>query len=318
MRITNNMMMNQSLRDMNTNLNRLDKVQRDISTGKRIHRPSDDPTAMARATVLRNSLAQNTQYKKNADNAESFLKMTDSTLGSVGDAMQRLRQLAVQGSSGNLRQEDRDAIYNEVQQIRDELKALGNTQLNGRYIFGGLKTDQVVYPNDPSGWMPGSGVTLSPNDKGGLFAEVAPNITMQYNVTGPQIFGDTTPPSTNHVFQVIDDFMGYLKGTLAPPAGSGIGTSNRAISEISLRDIDSWLRNVNQTRTMVGGKLNRLDLAQSRMDESNLSMEGLLQDTEDTDIAKASMDLNATQATYQAALSVGARALPLSLVDFLR
>ena len=87
MRITNNMMMNQSLRDMNANLTRLDRVQRDISTGKRIHRPSDDPTSMARAQVLRNSIAQNTQYKKNADNAESFLKMTDSTLSQAGDAL---------------------------------------------------------------------------------------------------------------------------------------------------------------------------------------------------------------------------------------
>jgi flagellar hook-associated protein 3 FlgL len=317
MRITNNMMMNQSLRDMNANLTKLDRTQRDISTGKRIHRPSDDPTALARAQVLRTSIAQNAQFKKNAENAESFLKMTDSTLGQAGDALQRLRQLAVQAASGNLRQQDRDAIYNEVQQIRDEVKALGNTQLNGRYIFGGLKTDQVVYPNDA--FPPaGSGVTLSPNDNGSLVTEVAPNITMTYNVTGPRVFGDTTPPSTTHVFQVIDDFMGYLKGTLAPPAGSGIGSSNRAISELTIRDLDSWLKNVNQVRTEVGGKLNRLDLAKSRMEEANTSMDSLLQETEDTDIAKASMELNSTQATYQAALSVGARALPLSLVDFLR
>jgi flagellar hook-associated protein 3 FlgL len=317
MRITNNMMMNQSLRDMNANLTKLDRTQRDISTGKRIHRPSDDPTALARAQVLRTSIAQNAQFKKNAENAESFLKMTDSTLGQAGDALQRLRQLAVQAASGNLRQQDRDAIYNEVKQIRDEVKALGNTQLNGRYIFGGIKTDQVVYPNDA--FPPaGSGVTLSPNDNGSLVTEVAPNITMTYNVTGPRVFGDTTPPSNNHVFQVIDDFMGYLNGTLAPPAGSGIGSSNRAISELTIRDLDSWLKNVNQVRTEVGGKLNRLDLAKSRMEEANTSMDSLLQETEDTDIAKASMELNSTQATYQAALSVGARALPLSLVDFLR
>ena len=95
MRISNNMMVNQALRDLNANLVRMDKNQRDIATGKRIHRPSDDPTSLARAMVLRNSLAQNEQYNKNASVAESQLKITDTTLSQVGDALQRLRQLAV-------------------------------------------------------------------------------------------------------------------------------------------------------------------------------------------------------------------------------
>lgn len=318
MRISNNMMVNQSLRDLNANLVRMDKNQRDISTGKRIHRPSDDPTSMARAMVLRNSLAQNEQYNKNAAVAESQLKMTDTTLGQVGDALQRLRQLAVQGASGNLQAQDRIAIRNEVMQIRDEIKALGNTQLNGRYIFGGIKTDQVVYPEDVTGLPPGNGVTFGPNDNGGLVVEVAPNITIQYNTTAPRVLGDTTPPSTNNVFQVIDDFAGYLDGTLAPPPGLASGTSNRAISEISLRDINTWLNNVNQTRTEVGGKLNRLELAKSRMQEANISMNELLVETEDTDIAEASLKLNSYEATYRAALAVSARSIPMSLVDFLR
>jgi flagellar hook-associated protein 3 FlgL len=323
MRISNNMMMNQSLRDMNTNLSKLDRTQRDISTGKRIHRPSDDPTSMARAQVLRNSIAQNAQFAKNADSAKSHLEMTDSTLSQVGDALQRLNELAVQAASGSLRDEDRNAIKVEVPQIRDELRALGNTTLNGRSIFGGLKTDQVVYP--PDAFPPlGSGVTLSPNDNGSLITEVAPNITLSYNVTAPRVFGDTTPPvppattGAPNMFQTIDDFVGYLDGTLAPPVGSGIGTSNRAISEISLRDIGKWLDNVNQTRTEVGGKLNRLELAKSRMQEANISMNELLVETEDTDIAEASLKLNSYEATYRAALAVSARAIPMSLVDFLR
>jgi flagellar hook-associated protein 3 FlgL len=318
MRISNNMMVNQSLRDLNANLVRMDKNQRDISTGKRIHRPSDDPTSMARAMVLRNSLAQNEQYNKNAAVAESQLKMTDTALGQVGDALQRLRQLAVQGASGNLQMQDRLAIRNEVMQIRDEIKALGNTQLNGRYIFGGIKTDQVVYPEDVTGLPKGNGVTFGPNDNGGLIVEVAPNITIQYNTTAPRVLGDTTPPATNNVFQVIDDFAGYLDGTLAPPPGLASGTSNRAISEISLRDINTWLNNVNQTRTEVGGKLNRLELAKSRMQEANISMNELLVETEDTDIAEASLKLNSYEATYRAALAVSARSIPMSLVDFLR
>ena len=318
MRITNNMMIDRSLRDINANLNRLDKTQRDISTGKRIHRPSDDPTAMARALVLRNNLAQNEQYKKNVEYAEGHLAVTDSTLGQVTDALQRLRQLAVQASSGHLRDEDKGAIATEVDQIREELRALGNTQFNGRYIFGGIKTDQVVFPSDPPGWPEGSGVQLGPNDRGRLSMEVAPKITLDYSVTGVEVFGDTMPPSTNNIFSVIETFVGYLDGTLTPPGGTGSGTSNSAISEESLRDIGNFITSVGQVRTQVGGKMNRVELAKTRMEEFNLSMNSLLQETEDTDVAEASLKLNQYEATFRAALSVGGRAMPLSLVDFLR
>lgn len=299
MRITNNMMVNRSLIDINANLGRVDRVQRDISTGKRIHRPSDDPTANARAMVLRNNMAQNEQYRKNIADANNFMAVTDTALGSVTSTLMRLRQLAVQGASGHLRDEDRKAIIGEVQQLKEELRATGNTQVNGRYIFGGLKTQTEPLPSD---------VTFGPNDTGKLSVEVGPGIVMNYNVTSVEIFGDTTPPSTEHLFETIDEFVDLM----------GENTSTSEISRISIQALDDWLNRVKDVRTDVGGKVNRLEMAATRLEDVSLSLEGLLRDTEDTDITQASLKLNQYEATFQAALSVGARSIPLSLVDFLR
>lgn len=299
MRITNNMMVNRSLADINANLARVDRVQRDISTGKRIHRPSDDPTANARAMVLRNNMAQNDQYRKNIAEASNFMAVTDTALGSITTTLLRLRQLAVQGASGHLRDEDRKAIVGEVQQLKEELRATGNTQINGRYIFGGLKTQSEPLPSD---------VTFGPNDTGKLTVEIGPGIVMNYNVTSVEIFGDTTPPGIDHIFETIDEFVDLM----------GDNTSTPEISKISLAAIDGWLNRVKDIRTDVGGKVNRLEMSATRLEDVSLSLEGLLRDTEDTDITQASLKLNQYEATFQAALSVGARSIPLSLVDFLR
>lgn len=299
MRITNNMIVDRSLMNINTNLGRLDRVQRDISTGKRIHRPSDDPTSMARALVLRQNMAQNEQYGQNIQAAQQFLSLTDSTIGEVTNTMMRLRNLVVQGANGHLRAQDRDAIITEVNQIREELRALGNTQVNGRYIFGGLKTQSEPLPED---------VTFGPNDNGKLSVEVGPGLTIDYNVTARELFGDTTPPSTYHLFEVMDEFVGMLS----------LGNSTPEISGVILSQVDFYMEDIKTKRTEVGGKINRLELANSRLEEINVGLEDLLTKTESTDIPQASLKLNQYEATFQAALSIGARSIPLSLVDFLR
>jgi len=299
LRVTNNAQIERSIFDINANGARLQSVQRDISTGTRLHRPSDDPTSNARAMVLKTTMAQNQQYVKNIQATGNFVQVTDTAMTNYVNALQRLRTLAVQGASGNLRAEDKAAISQEVTQLREEVRTIANQQYNGRYIFGGLKTDQAPYPQD---------VTLSPNDTGKLSTEISPGITVDYNVAAPTIFGDTTNGNTNNIFGVIDQFTTFLAD----------GTSTDDISKTTIADIDGWLKTVETSRTNLGGLTNRLDLAQQRFGEVNTDLEGLLNDTEATDIASASLRMNQNSATFQAALSVAAKAVPLSLVDFLR
>lgn len=300
MRISNNMMISQSLVDLNNNQIRIDQTQQDISTGVRIHLPQDDPTANARAMVLKDNLNQNAQYQKNIDNAKNFLSVTDSTMSSVLNVMQQLRDLAVRGQNGDLAQNDRDAINQQVLQLKSQLIDLGNTEVQGRFIFGGIKTQDQPYPP--------TDVTLSPNDGGALTAEVGQGVTVQYNVTGVSVFGNTTPPDTTSVFAMIDQFSGFLES----------GTNTTDISDTTIARIDQFVTSMGEVRTNVGGTLSRLDTASSRLDDQKTSLESLLNDTQSTDIAKATLDLNQSQAAYQAALAVAARALPLSLVDFLK
>lgn len=298
-RVTNSLQIDRSLWDIQQANARLESAQNDLSTGTRIHRPSDDPTANARAMVLKTTMAENTQYQSNIQSIQGWASVTDTSTTSYVNAMQRLRTLAVQAANGSLQPQDKAAISNEVTQIREEIRSIGNTQYEGRYIFGGLKTDQQPYPTD---------VTLSPNDTGKLNQDIAPGMTVPYNVSGVTMFGDTSNGNTNNIFSVIDNFQ-----TLLSQDSSTVDISQQTIAQL-----DNWIDTAGNARTSNGALLNRLDLGDERLTDVNTSLKKLLTDTADTDIATASLQMNQSQATLEAALAVGAKAMPLSLVDFLK
>src|SRR5690554_3639497 len=99
-RVTQSMMNSQLLRNLNLNTNRMNVMQDQIATGKRINKPSDDPVGISYAMRYRSELASNEQYQGNVDSAISWLENTDTTLGQVGDALHRLRELTVKAANG--------------------------------------------------------------------------------------------------------------------------------------------------------------------------------------------------------------------------
>jgi flagellar hook-associated protein 3 FlgL len=307
MRIGNNTMMERAMMDINANKVRMANTQRDISTGKRIHRGSDAPTAAARAAALRQTMAANASYAENVDRAREFLANTDSALTQLNDVLLRVRNIAINGASGHLQQSDKQVLATEVGELRELARMIGNTKdPQGRYLFGGLKTQTEPFP--------AADVTLGPNDAGTMAVEVAEGSTMTYNVTGVAVFGDTAIPATPpdlfppSLYGMLDELASFLQA----------GTNDRSISDISLAKIDTQIDTLTRIRTDVGTRIQRLDIAKTRYEEMDLQLDGMLQDTEATDIVEASLRLNQYESAFQAALSVGARALPMSLVDFLR
>lgn len=144
MRITNNMVINKMINSLNVNLTRMSKVQNQLSTGKKISVPSDDPLIASRALKYRSDIAEIGQHKKNVDDASSWTEVTDSTLGSLGDVIDRARELAVQASSDSNSDGERQKISEEATQLYNQIVKLSNTSYAGRYIFSGFKTDKTL------------------------------------------------------------------------------------------------------------------------------------------------------------------------------
>lgn len=315
MRITNGMMVSRMMLNMNNNLRNMDKEQNDLSTGVKIHRPSDDPVLVARSLKIHTDIAENEQFTRNVDDSYSWLDKTETSLKELNNVLQRVRELSVQAANGVLNAEDTQKIQSEVEQLKEHMVKIGNDTYIGRHIFSGFKTDEK-YLNDDG--------TTNLKDIGGQKIEyqVGVSAKVTVNVTGEQVFGklvavvdengdpvmdgDGKPVKKNEMFKTMDDLIGAMKN----------GDSSK-ISNL-LGDLDKNIENLLQVRGEVGAKMNTVEVIKDRAEEMTLNFTSLLSKTEDTDMGEAVMKLNILESVYKASLSIGARVIQPTLVDFLR
>lgn len=145
MRITNNMMFDSSIRNLNNNLLRLNAAEVRHSTQSKIQVPSDDPVIATRAIKYRDYVADVEQYQKNTSDATSWMEVSDDATQKLVDSMTRLKELITSGANDTNSPSSRAAIAEEVTQIKKGLVDTMNTSYAGRYIFAGYKTDKPPY-----------------------------------------------------------------------------------------------------------------------------------------------------------------------------
>lgn len=142
MRITNKIMQKNNLSNINTNKIYQDKLSTQMSTQKKINRPSDDPVVAIRALRLRSSVTEVTQYySKNIPDAESWLSVTEDALKNLSAITTNMITLCTKGSNGPLKTEDRQIILEQLKKLGEEVYATGDADYAGRYVFTGYRTD---------------------------------------------------------------------------------------------------------------------------------------------------------------------------------
>ncbi len=142
MRITNKIMQKNNLSNINTNKIYQDKLSTQMSTQKKINRPSDDPVVAIRALRLRSSVTEITQYySKNIPDAESWLNVTEDALKNLSAIITNMITLCTKGANGPLKTEDRQIILEQLKALGEEVYATGDADYAGRYVFTGYRTD---------------------------------------------------------------------------------------------------------------------------------------------------------------------------------
>lgn len=142
MRITNKVMQNNALVNINNNKVTQDMLNTQLATGKKVNRPSEDPIVAIRALRLRSDVDQVTQYlKKNVPDAESWLKLTEGALGTTVSVLKDMIEQCEKGASDQLKTEDRKVIIESLNKLYQEVYDTGKGDYAGRYIFTGYRTD---------------------------------------------------------------------------------------------------------------------------------------------------------------------------------
>lgn len=329
-RVTTSMLTNNYLDGMNKNLSNLQTINNQLTTGKEISRPSDNPYKVARTMQLYSNIDANKQYNENIKDTLNWLDTTDTALGQVTTVFQRIRELMVSAGNAAYGTQERESINNEVKERVGELGQILNTTFDGRYIFGGTKVASKPINVDKEAV---DGQILKYSDKNGnpvkyddlnnelksqlganLTTEVSQGVTIDYNVTAQSLMQFQDGNESIDAMKLLSNIVSNLG------ADESTADGKKKVNEVTtnnLSDIDKVINNLLKIRSEVGAKQNRMESAQSQNEDSNYNMTDILSKTEDIDWTQKTIEYYMARTVYQASLQVSAQILPATLLDYL-
>lgn len=308
MRISTQMMYEQNMRGVTNAQSKWLGYGEQMSTGQRVNRPSDDPIAASQAVVISQAQAQNSQYATARTFATQKVSLEESVLQQVTTAITGAQGTIVRASNGSLSDDDRASLASELQGYRDQLLNLANsTDGNGRYIFGGYRTESKPY--DANGTYSGGTQQITQQ------VDAARSMVIAH--TGDQVFNTITSNATQEpvdpvsgqpgtpetdLFKMLDTAIAALN---TPVAGDEAAKdAAQAVVDKTSRGLGNSLNNVSSVRAELGTQLTELDTLDALGDDRTLALTQQKSDLIDVDwnsvISSYTMQQAALQASYKA------------------
>lgn len=300
MRVTNSMMANNLNYNLNQNLRRLERIQTWLATTQYINRPSDDPSGIVNTLRYTSYMTEAGEYLNKIAEARNFLNSTDSALANVTEILHRANDLTIQGINSTSSVASRQAIAAEMRQMRDQIRVIANTTFGTKHIFAGTNVTEAPLQNDPN-----TGDEIWTGNDSEMYLEIGPGTTIPINSTGRELFFNNDPDNPG-IYQLLEKIAVDLENGDVAALSQDLGL------------IQERLDGIVQERAVIGAKVNRLDLQETRLENTRINYEELLSKNQDADLAEVIMQLKMQESVYRASLAAGARIIMPSLVDFLR
>lgn len=303
MRISTQMMYQQNMRGITNSQAEWMKYGEQMSTGKRVINPSDDPIAASQAVVLSQAQAENSQFALARTFATQKVSLEENVLNQVTTAIQSAQEKIVSAGNGTLSDDDRASLATDLQGIRDQLMNLANsTDGNGRYIFAGFKTETAPFAQADGTYNGGS-----------------ENITQQVDTsrskvighTGDKIFNKITSnavpepnngTSETNLFRMLDSAIASLNSPVGDDAT--LKEQSKAVIDKTNRGLKNSLNNVLSVRAELGTQLSELSSLDSLGTDRALGQTQQMSNLVDVDwnaaISSYVMQQAALQASYKA------------------
>lgn len=281
------------------------RLQQQISTGKRILSPADDPVASARALEIQQALATNTQYANNRVMANNQLGLVDNTLGSVSDLLLSVQSTMVAAGNGTYSNSERSYLASELRGTLDQLIGLANTKDGtGHYLFAGFKNTAPAFVKSPTG-------ATYQGDNNQQMLQVSSSRQMAISDNGQNLF----LANGTDVFKTLTDLANLLDTPVNTAADRTALQAGLATADVSMNQI---LDNVLNSRAVAGTKLKELEGIETAGQDSNLQLTQTLSGLQDLDYAQAVSDLNKQQTILSAAQQSFVKTTGLSLFNFIQ
>ena len=288
MRVTDSMFYTNMQRSIAQRQSDYATAQQRAVSGKKVMTPSDDPWAYSHARAETGNLARAESYERSISLAKPVLESTDAALNEVEGIINRIRNIAIQGGTDTYNSSDRQTFSQELDGLRDQLIAIGNTHSGDRFVFAGYKDN--VPPFDAAGVYSG--------DTNVAQVEIGRGIFLPLGVNGEAIFG----AAGDDIFSTIADMQTALT------TGTSADLSN------IITEVDTRFERVRTAHSLIGNHLNSADIANSvatrAQDLATLNRSAMV----DIDAAQAYTDLARAQTALSAAIEIAGQLPPPGLV----
>ncbi|EKD26943.1 MAG: flagellar hook-associated protein FlgL [uncultured bacterium] len=313
-RVTNSYIINQNMYDINKNLQILQDYQLKLSTGLDINRPSDDPVGITQALKIKTSINEGEQYQDNITEGNGRIAATIGALTRVEELLLEIQGLTYETISSANASVSRSVISTQLNGLLDELLINANTKYLGRYVFGGHETlnKPYLYSMDGSGnivnvqrnrLMNGTDEIKGIDDL--IYRTTADGIDLAVNLSGSRPFMPTGEGTGDDIFNTIINIRDHVQ--------------NMQIDDLKndVLELNDQFERIVSLTTKMGETQSRLSNIRANNDNTNVTMQANLSEILNVDFAKAITEMQYQQFIFESSLQVGAKIIPMSLLDFI-
>ena len=303
------------LQDLNNIMQKYQGLEQQLSTGRKLNQPSDNPVGFEADISIQHALTQTGQWGNNAAAALSDMQNSDSTMATLQNILGSIRTELVQASNGTNTPADVGQIATRVAQQVKEVAQVAGTNDGQQYIFGGSNgkiqpitlnaSGQLVWNLAAQGGTPTKSTTIGAN------------VSLAVSVDGTQLFD--LPPTTgvpglvDNLNQIVTDMQSAGTAT----SGAAFQSSLQSI-QTDLNNLDANMNNVSALRGDLGGRMNRAQSAVNQLDQATTQLSAQKSNVEDANLAQVMTQLTTQQTVYQAAIAAGQQLVLPTLADVLK
>jgi flagellar hook-associated protein 3 FlgL len=294
MRITQKTLFDSFMRDVNKNRSEMAEIQSDLSSGRKVRVPSQDPVSFQSSRIIEGNIQKNEQFQNNINSGLRQGRLAQDSLDDVVDNLMKLKEVMVKGASSSMGDNERENMANEVAGIRKNIVNSLNLDFGDRFLFAGTNSDAKPFE------LTGSTVTNNSNDKPPKIV-AGDGVEIDISITGQEI----ADVGGNDLFAMMGDMEQALRNN-----------NGQDINDL-LSETDDMIEHVTNLTSRLGDNINRMDFMFEQYESTKITQESNVSELVDTNYADAFSRLQRNQVAYESAMAVHSKMFENTLLNYI-
>lgn len=296
MRVTQKLLFGNFMRDVNKNRTEAGRIQSDLSSGRRVRVPSQDPVSFQRARITEENIRKEEQFQNNIENGLRQGRLVQDTLNKAIDGLMEIKTLGVRGSSDSYGDKNRESMANQIRGLKETLASSLNLSYGDRYLFAGTNSDQIPFEVDEM-----TGAVTNNSNANTPVIKAGDGVNIEFSVTG----ADLANTPAGDLFEVLGNLEQAFRDNDQQTINNMLG------------DLDDAVEHVTDLSSNMGNNINRMEYMFEQYESSKIAQKADVSQLVDTDYAEAFSQMQRNQVAYESAMAVHTTMFKNTLLDYL-